>query len=291
MDDLVVSYVAESKTGGKHNETGHKNQPLTCRKGLRTINTAVFPSGSKYGSKKVLNFRRKEDFTLSLGYKHPEQPSATSLILDAELIGVTDAIVNLTDRGATDPVVRLQVGLSESGMAVIHDAFVYGEVKDDSITGKIKGFFGGSSSTTSTELDTETASESAVSATSSGENAEPTEVKLMPNVIPLDINSRYLTVTPYTTEEISAARKRLLAVDQAEKLRAKTGEARNMLEGYLYRLRDLLDGDEMTPFMLFSKPEERAKLETKFKEAMGWFHDEAEDADMAALWSRRDEME
>jgi hypoxia up-regulated 1 len=200
-------------------------------------------------------------------------------------------MANLTERGAVDPVVKLQVGLSESGMAVIHDAFVYGEVKDESIAGKIKGFFGGSSSTTSTEEDTETASESVVSPTSSGENAEPTEVKLTPNNIPLDINFKYLTVIPYTTEEVSAARKRLRAVDQAEKLRAKTGEARNMLEGYLYRLRDLLDGDEMTPFMLYSKPEERAKLETKFKEAMAWFHDDAEDADMAALWSRRDEME
>lgn len=224
-----------------------------------------------------------------LGYKHPEQPSASSVILDAELVGVTEAIANLTQRGAEDPHIRLQVGLSDSGIATIYDAFAYGEVKEESIAGKIKNFFGGSSSsTTSTETDTETASESP---TSSAENAEPTEVKLKPNAIPLEINYKFLTIPPYSVEEISDARKRLIAVDQAEKVRAKTGEARNMLEGYMYRLRDYLDGDEMTPFMLFSKPEERAKLEAKYNENMAWFHEEGDTADMAALWSRRDEME
>jgi hypoxia up-regulated 1 len=40
----------------------------------RTINTVVFPAGSKTGSKKVMTFKRKEDFTIYLDYKHAPVP-------------------------------------------------------------------------------------------------------------------------------------------------------------------------------------------------------------------------
>lgn len=52
--DIQVSYQAESKS--------ENSKP-------RTINTLVFPSGSKYGGKKTLSLRRKDDFTLQLNYK------------------------------------------------------------------------------------------------------------------------------------------------------------------------------------------------------------------------------
>lgn len=266
-EDFQVSYTAESKSGGH-----------------RTINTLIFPSGSKYGSKKVLNFRRKENFGLVLSYKFPSSADTLSPILNTELLGVSDAIANLTSKGATDPHVRVQVELTENGIVAIQDAYAYGEVKEESIAGKIKNMFGGSSSSTDTATDTETATESA-------EASEPTQVKMTPHTIPLDINTKYMGVVPYTPEEVTASRKRIIAVDQAERLRAKTEEARNMLEGYLYRLRDLLDGEETSPFMLYSKPEERKKLEDKFGENMNWFHEDGEEADMAELWRRRDEME
>jgi hypoxia up-regulated 1 len=56
-------------------------------------------------------------------------------ILEAELIGVADAIGNLTERGAIDPVVKATVTLSESGFVSVSDAVVYGEIKDDTLTG------------------------------------------------------------------------------------------------------------------------------------------------------------
>jgi hypoxia up-regulated 1 len=40
----------------------------------RTINTVLFPAGSKVGTKKTLTFKRKEDFTLWLDYKSPPSP-------------------------------------------------------------------------------------------------------------------------------------------------------------------------------------------------------------------------
>ncbi|KAG8817653.1 lumenal Hsp70 protein, partial [Serendipita sp. 399] len=281
--DIAVSYLAESKTGGQ-----------------RTINTPVLPSASIYGAKKVLTFKRKEDFNITLGYKETEELYVPPQILEAEISGVAEALANLTSRGAIDPLVKVTVGISDSGMAVIHDASVYGEVKEETIVGKIKNLFGGgsssssSSSSTSASDEAETATASDSTETSSASAEEPTttkEVKSVPSMIPLEVTLRHLSIIPFSAEEIIDSRKRLVAVDTAEKLRHKKEEARNMLEGYLYRLRDLLDGDEKSPFMLFSKPEERQKLEEKLKENFRWINDGAEDAEINELWSRRDDME
>ena len=57
-DDIQVSYPSEPK---------ENVQP-------RTINTLVFPAGSKTGSKKTLTFKRKDDFTIKVGYKKVPAP-------------------------------------------------------------------------------------------------------------------------------------------------------------------------------------------------------------------------
>ena len=53
--DIQVSYPAEAKS--------EASKP-------RTINTLIYPSGSKHGSKKTLTFKRKDDFPLKLTYKN-----------------------------------------------------------------------------------------------------------------------------------------------------------------------------------------------------------------------------
>ena len=57
--------------------------------------------------------------------------------MSADISGVAEALQNLTDLGATDPVVKATVALSESGFVSVQDAVVYGEIKDDSLAGKI----------------------------------------------------------------------------------------------------------------------------------------------------------
>jgi hypoxia up-regulated 1 len=213
-------------------------------------------------------------------------------IFSAELAGVTEAMAKLTEKAAIDPVVKVTVGLSDSGLVTIHEALAYGEIKDESIAGKIKGFFGAgtssSSSSTTDDAENETITESA---TTDAAESTPAAAKVIPTSIPLEVTLKYLSIVPYTSTEIAASRMKLQAVDNAEMLRHKKEEARNMLEGYLYRMRDLLDGGETSPFMLFSKPEERQKLEEKMWDGFRWINDEGEDADIKELWSRRDEME
>lgn len=57
-------------------------------------------------------------------------------MLEAEISGVAEAIGNLTERGAVDPVIKATVTLSESGFVSVSDAVAFGEIKDDSIAGK-----------------------------------------------------------------------------------------------------------------------------------------------------------
>ncbi len=57
-------------------------------------------------------------------------------ILEAEITGIPEALKNLTEMGAVDPVVKATIVLSESGFVSLQDAIAFGEIKDDSIAGK-----------------------------------------------------------------------------------------------------------------------------------------------------------
>jgi hypoxia up-regulated 1 len=215
------------------------------------------------------------------------------VIYGVDFLGVREAMKNLTSRGAVDPLMKIELGLNESGMLVIHDAYAYGEVKEESIASRIKGFFGGSSSSTSTtataEEGEETTIETAPSETPSESSATP-EPTSSPASVPVKFELKHTSIVPYSSAQIMAARKRLIAVDNAEKLRNKKEEARNMLEGYSYRMRDLLVGEPTSPFILYSKEEERRKLEERMGEAFALVN-EGDDAELAELWRRREEME
>jgi len=59
VHDIQATYFAASKTTN--------SRP-------RSITTLIFPAGSTVGSKKVLTFKRKEDFSIFLDYKTPVAP-------------------------------------------------------------------------------------------------------------------------------------------------------------------------------------------------------------------------
>jgi hypoxia up-regulated 1 len=63
-------------------------------------------------------------------------------ILEAHISGVAEALGNLTERGAIEPVVKATVALSDSGFVSIKEAHAFAEVKDDSLTGMHSMSFG-----------------------------------------------------------------------------------------------------------------------------------------------------
>ena len=60
--DIQASYTAENK------------KLASAAVKPRTINTLVFPAGTKTGTKKTLTFRRQDDFPLKVAYKSPPAP-------------------------------------------------------------------------------------------------------------------------------------------------------------------------------------------------------------------------
>ncbi|KAL0952397.1 hypothetical protein HGRIS_006673 [Hohenbuehelia grisea] len=288
--DIQASYFATSTT------------PLSRP---RTISTLIFPAGSKTGTKKTLTLKRKEDFSLWLDYKQLVAPGFPMQILEAQISGVTEALQNLTDLGAVDPVVKATLSLSESGFVAVTDAVAYGEIKDDSIAGKLKGLFGGSSSSAQeTETgsaentpprDTETPSESQ-SASSSSASPEASKVpeKIVPkeNTIPLNVSVVFTSIPPMTVEEKKAARARLRDIDQQEAAKNRREEARNTFESYLYRVRDLLDNDdEESPFKKCSQASERSAMSDKLEESFLWLHDEGDNAKTTQFLEKRSSLE
>jgi hypoxia up-regulated 1 len=111
------------------------------------------------------------------------------------------------------------------------------------------------------------------------------------DTIPLTLRTHSLTLLPLSGPEKAVAQQRLVALDKNEATRRRKEEAYNMLEGYLYRLRDYLDGEPTSPFKLFSKAEERKSLERKLEEALAWINEHGENAETGDLWAQREVLE
>ena len=135
--------------------------------------------------------------------------------------GVSEALKNLTEAGATGPVVKATLSLSESGFASVSEVVAYGEIKDESISGKLKSLFGAGSSASETGVDDEehetaartgatgAASESATATASSSETKEKEKEKaVVKDTIALEVETTYSWIAPMTTEQKRAARAR-----------------------------------------------------------------------------------
>lgn len=87
-------------------------------------------------------------------------------------------------------------------------------------------------------------------------------------------------------------RSRLRDIDYEENSKQRRENARNTFEGYLYRLRDLLeDEDETKPFKKCSQDAERVAIKEKLEESMGWLHDQGDAAETAQFYDKRNVLE
>ncbi|RXW20133.1 hypothetical protein EST38_g5719 [Candolleomyces aberdarensis] len=277
----------------------------------RSISSNIFPAGSKVGAKKTMTFKRKDDFTIFFDYKQAPVPGFPTRMIEVHINGVADAILNMTEMGIPDPVIKATVSLSDSGFISVSDAFAYGEIKDESLTGKLKGLFGGSSSTEEETGSAEhvppretpgsaSSSSSSTSSTAAAEGsaasddeAEKKEEKKKPKPGPVEIelkiNNQWTTVPPMTVKQKKAARE---SVDAEELAKHRREEARNTFESYLYRLRDLLsDESEEKPFRKCSQPAERAKLTEVLEDSFQWLNDRGDLAETSQLLDKRIALE
>ncbi|KAF9642311.1 hypothetical protein BDM02DRAFT_3193509 [Thelephora ganbajun] len=163
-------------------------------------------------------------------------------IVEAKIGGVAEAIANLNERGVLEPVIETTIALSESGFVSVSDAITVGEVKQDFI----KGLFSGADSESTVLTDERATSED------------------MPRSLGLEL-------TIDLTIDFEFGSEPALALKQEE--------ARNILESYLYKFRDLLGGESQTPFRRYSQSGERSAIQKKVEETLTWMDDEAGDTD------------
>ena len=86
---------------------------------------------------------------------------------------------------------------------------------------------------------------------------------------------------------------RLATIREQEHAKVLREEAVNNLEGYLYRLRDLLDDTITSPssFKEFVQDSELVKLQDGLVEGTKWMHSEIDKADTNTIWKKRNDIE
>ena len=108
----------------------------------------------------------------------------------------------------------------------------------------------------------------------------------------MEIEVKFPTISPMTVKEKRAGRDRLLAVDAEETSKRKREEARNTLESYIYKLRDLLEDESSeAPFVKCSQNQERKAIAEKVDETLVWLQDHGEDADTIEYIDKRTALE
>lgn len=83
-------------------------------------------------------------------------------------------------------------------------------------------------------------------------------------------------------------------MDAAEQTKREQEEARNLLEGHTYRLRDLLEEAKETtetPFYEFSTEDERKAIASLLDTTVTWLSEEAESADAKTLREKKRALE
>jgi len=68
-------------------------------------------------------------------------------------------------------------------------------------------------------------------------------------------------------------------------------EQRNILEGYLYKLRDLLESDSQHAFVTHSQEVERRAISRQLKDVSNWFNSHAEGAQTKDFVEKRSSLE
>ena len=114
-------------------------------------------------------------------------------------------------------MIKATVVLSDSGFASVSDVVAFGEIKDDSITGKLKSIFGaGSTATAETEDESEKetlargeSGSGSPEETAAASNDAPIEKKEKPkDTIPLVVEVKLSTIPPMSVAEKRTARDR-----------------------------------------------------------------------------------
>ncbi|KAK4111103.1 actin-like ATPase domain-containing protein [Canariomyces notabilis] len=274
---------------------------------------------------KEVTFSNREDFSVNFFQLIPASASDSgSVEVETKVFStknLTASVTQLVEKHKCDKAdIRLKVGVrlaTENGEVDVTKVTVECEAeapeKEGFVDG-VKNFLGfgkkeqqpltgesekseeaeSSSSTTTVESSTTTSSDSSSSSTSSTASASESgqaksdgkKKELV--VIPIKFTLEKSGIPQLPKADITFVKDRLKAFEISDRLRRQREEALNQLEGFTYKVRDLIENES---FIGASTAEERAKLEKKNSETSDWLYGEGADATKDELKNRLKELQ
>ncbi|RYP80811.1 hypothetical protein DL769_002281 [Monosporascus sp. CRB-8-3] len=272
---------------------------------------------------KEITFANHEDFELRF---YQQVPSGGGVLEKETKVlttkNLTASVASLVEKGCVKQDAHLKVQLRLStvdGEVEVAKASVeceFEEAEKEGIMDGVKNLFGfgknkdqqpladgeestGSAGTESTTASTDTATTSSqessatstTSTSSSTDSTEPAESSPKPKktlvVIPIDHTLESTGLPALSKAELSKAKDRLKAFEASDRSRRLREETLNQLEGFTYRVRDLLESDR---FIAATTAEDRELLEKKASDASEWLYGGGVDASRDELKSRLKEL-
>lgn len=266
------------------------------------------------GPAKEVTLTNKEDFEIDFYQQVPPLPPATGPDVDAptaKLItkNLTATVAELKDKytcEASDIQFKFSVKLSgENGEIEVTKATVQCETdaqEKKGVVDGVKNLFGfgkkedqkpidgegadGDSSSSASSKSSK-ASKSSASTTSGSASASESPEASIPKkklvVIPVKVELVKAGIPQLSKAELKESKDRLKAFEASDKARRQREEALNQLEGFTYKVRDLLDNDDFTKA---STAEERTRLQELSEQESEWIYDGGADAPKEELKRR-----
>ncbi|KAG0057180.1 hypothetical protein BGZ83_001123 [Gryganskiella cystojenkinii] len=282
--------------------------------------TPIFTEKSVMGTRKIMSFKRVTDFGFDLQYGQVSDSHDSELankeIAHVQLSGLTEAINKFKDVSVATPKVKVTIELSDSGVLSVQEAIATIETdnsKKASLADKVKSFFGSNdknedvkdaepADTDENQENNEPAKEKEQEkkGSTNGNGTEnkseetnstdvpknETTVTTQIEKVVLKVHTEYKGIGPLSTESKKESLVKIQRLDGIDAAKRAREEARNSLESFLYRGRDLLYKDEIIEV---STEEEREKLSESLSVNSEWL-DDNEDAETTEFQSRLKEL-
>ncbi|GAA5839170.1 hypothetical protein JCM9279_002616 [Rhodotorula babjevae] len=287
----------------------------------RIITTHLFPAHTKLPSRKTLTLRRTTDFSLDLSYPPSSLPAAPAGHLSTvRLTGITSACANLTSDQLVNATVQVPLELDANGLVKVGKAVLIlreddvESTKGGGVADKLKGLFSRFAGKNGTESGSTAGAGSSTpegEADEAGEGAEDKEAMSDEDKAELDRLLAEAALPPakvtlgteivqpqeggksMAKEDLVDAKKRLRDAKSALTRKLAREEARNVLEAYVYKVRDLVEGGsrESDAFVAASVKAEREKVRELQSQTAEWLWDEGEAAETKALKDKKRDLE
>ncbi|KAJ5523796.1 hypothetical protein N7494_010446 [Penicillium frequentans] len=255
----------------------------------------LFTSTSQVGPEKQVTVKNLEDFELSF---HQLVDENELPVLSVQTQNLTASVAKLKDTfgcSAANITTKFAIRLSPvDGLPEVTGGNVSCEVEAEKkgIVEDVKGFFGlgskkdeqqilgedgepAESITLEAEAEASTTSSaSASTATAAKESTKGTKVE----IIPIALKSTPLGTKAPSASELARIRARLAAFDASDRERILREEALNELESFIYRSRDLIEGED---FVNAVKADQLTTLQEKVSQASDWLYEDSDNAHTA----------